>query len=83
MTRTSPHYHGPLPADIWLVLHLAWEIGMATQGDWARKFHTEVALGASLGWLSNVTPEGDQYTNRWRTTVAGLTVLQNKELYTP
>lgn len=74
------HYHGPLPDEMWPVLTQAHECGIAVQSNFARAYSPEVALAASLGWVSTVTPDGQAYSRMWRITVAGLSALHNKEL---
>lgn len=68
-------YRGEYPPQLWLVLSLAHERFISVQSDWARALAPEVALAASLGWLSNIDPSGHQYTKQWRITPAGLTAL--------
>lgn len=38
-----------------------------------------VALAASLGWLTTISPDGQTYTRQWRLTAAGLQALYQKE----
>jgi hypothetical protein len=71
------HYRGDYPAQLWLVLNLAHERYISVSGDWARSLASEVALAASLGWLSNIAPDGQTYSNKWRITPAGLTALMD------
>lgn len=73
-------YHGPLPPHIWLVATQAHEQGISVQSNFARAFAHEVALAASLGWITTVDPNGQAYGRIWRITVAGLTALNNKDL---
>jgi hypothetical protein len=42
-----------------------------------------VALLASLGWITSISTDGLSYGRKWFITAAGLTALQNKELFTP
>jgi hypothetical protein len=69
------HFHGDYPPSLWAVLTLAHDRYISCQGDWARALAPEVALAASLGWLSNIDPDGLHYSNKWRITPAGLTAL--------
>lgn len=73
-------YHGPLPPNIWLVVTYAHEQGIAVQSNFARAFSAEVALAASLGWITTVDPGGQTFGRIWRITIAGLTALNNKDL---
>lgn len=58
----------------------AWTSGVSIQGDFARTNAEDMALAASLGWISTVDPNGLAYRRQWRITVAGLSALHNKEL---
>ena len=73
-------YHGPLPPEIWLVVSEAYEGGFAVQSNFSRIYALEVALAASLGWITTVDPTGQTYSRVWRITVAGLTALNNKDI---
>lgn len=77
---TSSAYHGPIPAGLWDVLSQAHEGGISVQSNFARSYSLEVALAASLGWVSTITPTGLAYSRVWRITMAGLSALQHKEL---
>lgn len=70
-------YRGEYPVQLWLVLNLAHERFISVSGDWARTLAPEVALASSLGWLSNIAPDGQSYSNKWRITPAGLTALMD------
>lgn len=73
-------YKGALPAGLWKVLDTAHEKGgISVQGDYARSNSTCLALAASLGWVSTISPDLTEYGKVWRVTVAGLSALQNKE----
>lgn len=69
-------YRGDYPEELWAVLQLAHSRYISVQGDHARLYAPEVALAASLGWLSNVAPDGASYSNKWRITASGLTALE-------
>ena len=81
MTASS-RFHGEYPDGLWSVLVLVWERGLTTQGDWARALAPEVALAASCGFISNITPDGASYSNRWRITASGLLALERKDFFT-
>jgi hypothetical protein len=68
-------YSGDYPPHLWAVLSIAHDRFVSVQGDWARALAPEVALAASLGWLSNILPDRETYDNKWRITPAGLTAL--------
>lgn len=69
------HYRGEYPPQLWAVLSICHERYISIQSDWARALAPEVALAASLGWVSNIDPDGLHYTKQWRITPAGLTAL--------
>lgn len=73
-------YNGPLPPDLWLVVTVAWEHGIAVSANFARQYAPEVALAASLGWISTVSLDGTEALRHWNVTQEGVTALNNKEL---
>ncbi len=76
-------YSGDFPPELWTALVLAHTTsGLAVQGDVARQLATAVALGASLGWLSTIAPNGKTYAKRWRISPAGLQALYHKDDFT-
>lgn len=79
--KNSTTYAGELPADIWHVLKAAWRKGIALQGDFARNHASSLALAASQGWVSVISPDHHSYEQRWRITMAGQTALNFKELF--
>lgn len=79
----SLSYLGHLPEGLWDVLTVAWEANISIQGDFARSHASEVALAASLGWLSNISPDGLTFSRHWRITAPGLTAIKHKEFLTP
>ena len=72
-------YSGPLPPAVWEVLTRAHTQGIAIQSNHARFYAVELALLASIGWVSTVSPDGRAYSTRWLITPAGITALTNKE----
>lgn len=76
-------YTGDFPPHLWFLLDYIWQHGLATGGDWARALAPEVALAASCGFISNVSPDGGTYSNRWRITASGLYALQHKDFMSP
>lgn len=80
LPKPSRLYHGPLPAALWPLLEACHRAGsLAIQGDATRALASEVALAASMGWLTTIDPSGRSYGSRWRLTSAGLQALNNKE----
>lgn len=68
-------YRGDYPEELWAVLQLAHDRYVSVQGDHARLYAPEVALAASLGWLSNIATDGSSYGSKWHITASGLTAL--------
>ena len=83
MTFAPKPYLGPLPEDIWEVLTVAGETkGLSLQGDFTRLHASTVALCASGGWLTTISPDGHTYSTNWRLTASGQALLENSELFT-
>lgn len=72
-------YQGEVPPGLWDVLEAAHEGGIALKGDFARALAPEVALAASLGYISVVSVSGLTWTPKWNITLMGLDALQHKE----
>lgn len=68
-------YSGKLPEDTLQVLMDAWDQPIYVASNYARQHLTTVALCASLGWLSTVTPDGRDFDRRWHLTSAGFNTL--------
>lgn len=74
-------YTGEHPIGLWEVLDAALHRGLSLQGDFSRAFAPEVALAASLGYLSVIDTNGQTYRPQWRITHAGLSALENRGDY--
>lgn len=74
-------YFGPLPATIWPIIRKAWEEGIAVSSNLSREASTEIALAASLGWITTVTADGMGYSRIWNVTEQGLTALHESKHY--
>lgn len=72
-------YFGEIPEVLWLILVNAWERGVSVSSDLARACSTEVALAASLGWITTITADGKGYSRIWHITEQGLTALHGHE----
>ncbi len=70
-------YTGPLPEDLWLVLETAWQVGIAVSSNFARHYSAEVALAASLGWVSSISLDGLAYTRTFNITAEGVSAYQH------
>lgn len=80
--RTPIHatgYFGPMPEELWEVLTVAWEAGLAVSSNMARELAPEVALAASMGWISTVSLDGRTYQRVWHITAEGMMVLRGRE----
>lgn len=77
--RHNTPYHGPLPGGLWDILQNIWVAPLGISGDHARTYAREVALLASMGWISTVSPDGRTFGRTWHITAAGVTALTNKE----
>jgi hypothetical protein len=53
------------------------------QGDFSRALAPEVALAASLGFISTIDLDGKAYRKQWHITNAGLVALEHKEDFEP
>lgn len=71
-------YTGPVTEHCWDVLAGLWSEPCTVQSNYAREFAEEIALLASVGWISTVTPDGQGYTRLWRLTGRGLTALNTR-----
>lgn len=76
---TSRAYSGPYPPAVWEVLDRVHRASVSVQSNFAREYAVEMALCASLGFVSTVAPDGRAYGTQWYITTAGLTALTNKE----
>lgn len=62
-----------------MVLSAAWETPFHISSNAAREAAIPVAFAASMGWLSNINPEGKSYSRKWHVTQEGLVALRAKE----
>lgn len=76
-------YRGEYPEGLWAVLEACLHGGLALQGDFSRALAPEVALAASLGYISVVDLDGRAYRKQWHITNAGLVALEHKEDFEP
>lgn len=76
---SSRIYTGELPAGIWSILENIWVAPIGISGDHSRTYAREIALLASIGWISTVSPDGKTFGRTWHITAAGFTALNNRE----
>lgn len=79
-TSSARGYTGKVPAHVWDLLGLAWEVGVAVSSNTAREYAPEVALAASLGWISTVSLDGKRYLRVWNVTAEGVSALNHREM---
>jgi hypothetical protein len=72
-----PGYRGPVPGGVWLIIELARKGGISLQSDAARHGAADVALAASLGYISVIAPDGRSFDHAWAPTAAGLHALED------
>jgi len=70
-------YLGPIPGEVWTILDHAWEAPIYIASNFAREFKHEIALTASIGWISNIKPDGRSYSPCWHLTLAGAHALEH------
>lgn len=77
--KVGQGYFGPLPPELWTLLALAERYPLACSSNYARARAPLVALAASMGWVSTITPDGHGYGREWRVTPEGAFALRNRE----
>lgn len=65
--------------EFWNVLREAWREPFYVSSNFAREFSVEVALAASLGFISTVSPSGNSYGRTWHITAAGIAAWRLRE----
>lgn len=55
----------------------------SVSSNFAREYALEVALLASIGWISVVTPDGTAHDRCWRVTARGYMALKGRNDDTP
>lgn len=74
--KVGSGYYGPIPSGVWLVIRRAYEGGISASSNFAREQSTDLALAASLGWVSTISLDGLTYGRVWNATVEGIVALQ-------
>lgn len=72
-------YLGAIPAQVWDVVEQAWGQPFHLSSNYARQHTLAVAFAASMGWISNITPDGTGYRGQWHVTMEGLVAFRTKE----
>lgn len=70
--RVGIGFTGPVPDIVWDIIERAHNEGLAVSSDYARCHSAEIALAASLGWISVVSLSGSTYGRIWNSTIEGL-----------
>lgn len=81
--RVGVGYLGPIPEPLWAVVRTAFEGGFAVSSNYAREASTEVALAASMGWITTVHLDGLTYGRTWMATLEGAGALRRHLLKSP
>jgi hypothetical protein len=71
-------YFGPLHDDLWVVVERAWAEPFAISSNFARQYAIATATAASLGWITNVSPDGHHLSRRWHVSFEGLSAFLNR-----
>ena len=72
-------YIGEYPEEALGVLTYAWGNPFSISSNYARCNAIAVAFAASMGWLSNIAPDGRSFSRLWHVTAEGLLVLRHLE----
>lgn len=72
-------YLGQYPEEALEVLQYAWSHPFSASSNYARSNSIAVAFAASLGWISNIAPDGRTFSRHWHVTAEGLLVLRHLE----
>lgn len=75
------HYIGKVPSGVWHVTQMAHSPGFSISSNLAREFAREVAMAASMGWITVIRPDGRRALKFWNITEAGLTAINRKDMY--
>ena len=71
-------YTGPITERTWETLAALWAEPFTVSSNFARERAEEIALLASIGWVSTVTYDGQAFSRLWRLTGRGLTALTTR-----
>lgn len=70
-------YDGPVSASAWMTLAELWAEPFTVSSNFARERAEEIALLASLGWISTIAWDCHTYSRLWRMTAKGYLALVN------
>lgn len=80
-TTTHRGYTGPIPEAVWLVVQMAWETNIAVSSNFAREYSAEIALAASVGWISTVSLDGGAFSRFWSVTAEGVAAYEGRKMF--
>lgn len=69
-------YRGDIPDPVWNLLAFIWSQPVTVSSNAAREQAQWIAFAASMGWISNITPDGSLATRSWHLTAEGLRALE-------
>lgn len=73
-------YTGPVGDRCWVALEMAWHEPWTCSSNFAREYAPEIALLASIGWISVVAPDGRSFDKLWRVTARGYMALKGRRI---
>lgn len=71
-------YFGAITKEVWDILIYAWDGPFYISSNVARENPIPIAFAASLGWLSNISPDGMSFSRKWHLTAEGLHALRSR-----
>lgn len=76
---TQQHYYGKIPPGVWHVVEVAAGPGFTVSSNLSREFAREIALAASMGWITTIRADGKRHLNCWNSTESGQVALNRKD----
>lgn len=70
---------GEYPPEAVEVIRYSWEGPFHISSNYARSHSIAVAFAASMGWISNIAPDGVTISRQWHPTAEGLFALRSEE----
>ena len=75
-TTSGVGFRGRIPEDYWEVLGSIWRHPPTLKSNFAREHCAAIAFLSSMGWVSNITPDGTSTVNTWHVTREGVQALE-------
>lgn len=79
ITTSARGFLGRISASTYMVTERAHVVGFSVSSNMAREFAHEIALAASMGWISIVQLDGKKALRYWNITHEGLVALQHRD----